>query len=205
MPLTRLSHAVIISPGISMIGALTLTSFSLRKAPAASKLVGMAILLAALAMIGADRASGAGPAQPWCGDGIFFVTGSLYGAFSFLLGRWREDAVMVTFWISALSLLVVGPCYAIFSVPTQHPIEAWGLQVILQGVLGGGWAIVLYAMSIRHLGADRAGIFPALVPVVAAILSIPVTKVLPSPLEGLGCGLAALGMYLSIRNPKPAG
>jgi drug/metabolite transporter (DMT)-like permease len=199
MPLTRLSHAVIISPGLSMISALALTAASLGKLPSAAKLIGFAVLLCALLMIALDRDTGLGPSSTWRGDLIFVVTGTLYGSFSFLLGRWRCDAVSVTFCISALSLAIVGPWYVGFAEPTQHAAADWVLQFVLQGVLGGGWAIVLYALSIRHLGADRAGIFPALVPVFAAVLNIPITGTAPSVLEGLGCLLAALGMYLTLR------
>jgi drug/metabolite transporter (DMT)-like permease len=203
MPLTRLSHAVIISPGLSMISALALTALSLRRVPVPSKLIGIAVLLTTLVMIALDRPSiGPGPAQQWRGDLIFVLTGALYGTFSFLLGRWRGDAVVTTFWISALSLLVVGPWYAFNAAPSDHQASAWVLQFVLQGVLGGGWAIVLYAISIKHLGADRAGIFPALVPVCAALVNIPISGSLPSALEGIGCILAALGMYLTLKNPK---
>lgn len=75
---------------------------------------------------------------------------------------------------------------------------------MLQGVLGGGWAIVFYALSIRHLGADRAGVFLALVPVCAALLNIPISENLPSTLEWIGCVLAALGMYLTLKSPRRA-
>lgn len=57
MPLTRLSHAVIISPRVSMISALVLTAVSLRKVPVPSKLIGIVVLLAALVMIALDRPS----------------------------------------------------------------------------------------------------------------------------------------------------
>lgn len=205
MPLTRLSHAVIISPGLSMISAVALTSLSLGKVPVPSKLIGLVVLVTALLMIGLDRPSaGQGAFQPWRGDMIFVLTGTLYGTFSFLLGRWRGDAVVTTFWISALSLLIVGPWYAIDAATTSIQPSTWILQFVLQGVLGGGWAIVLYAISIRHLGADRAGIFPALVPVCAALVNIPISGHLPSSLEAIGCVLAALGMYLTLKRQKRA-
>jgi len=202
MPLTKLSHAVIISPGMSMLVAVLLTAMSVRQVSTAARLIGMALLLVALSLIALDLGSSDGPAQMWRGDLVFVLTGTLYGVFSFLLGRWKADAVAITLWILAVSLLMVGPWYLAVATPTTHPPSAWALQFVVQGVLGGGWAIVLYALSIRHLGAGRAGIFPALVPGAAAVLSIPISGVLPSGLEGLGCLLAPVGMFLTLRDSK---
>jgi drug/metabolite transporter (DMT)-like permease len=156
-------------------------------------------LIAALVCVAADRqVTGAGPASTLRGDLIFVLTGTLYGTFAFFLGRWKCDAVQTTWIISLASLAVVGPAYLIFATPTEHSALAWAIQFILQGVLGGGWAIALYALSINHLGSGRAGIFPALVPIATVPLSLPVTGVLPSGYELAGVALAACGMVLSL-------
>jgi drug/metabolite transporter (DMT)-like permease len=197
MPLTRLSHAVVISPGFTMIVAFTLTALSLGRWPATRRILGLAVLLTALICVATDRA-GAGPASSLRGDLIFVLTGTLYGTFSFLLGRWKVEAVRVTWIISAASLALVGPAYLAFATPTDHPAAAWAVQFVLQGVLGGGWAIVLYALSIKHLGSGRAGIFPALVPIATVPLGLPITGTLPSGLELIGIALAACGMILSL-------
>lgn len=204
MPLTRLSHAVVISPGFSMLMATLLATLSTRRMPSAARFAGLGVLMLALMVIAFGRAGAeAGPASTWRGDLIFVLTGSLYGTFTFLLGRWRGDAVTVTWQISVWSLLIVAPAYLLLATPTDHSAAAWLVQLVLQGVLGGGWAIVFYALSIRFLGADRAGIFPALVPAAAVLLSVPVSGVLPSAVELAGTALAACGMMLALKPRKP--
>jgi drug/metabolite transporter (DMT)-like permease len=199
MPLTRLSHAVVISPGFSMIVAFVLTAFALRLWPSTRRIAGLFVLIAALACVAADRA-GEGPVRDSYlrGDLIFVLTGTLYGTFSFFLGRWKVDAVQITWIISLASLTIVGPAYLIFATPTDHSVLAWAIQFVLQGVLGGGWAIVLYTLSIQYLGSGRAGIFPALTPIATVPLSLPITGGWPSTYELVGVTLAACGMILSL-------
>jgi drug/metabolite transporter (DMT)-like permease len=199
MPLTRLSHAVVISPGFSMIVAFVLTAFALQLWPSTRRITGLFVLIAALVCIAVDRA-GEGPELDSYlrGDLIFVLTGTLYGTFSFCLGRWKVDAVQITWIISAVSLAIVGPVYLIFATPTDHSALAWAVQFVLQGALGGGWAIVLYALSIQYLGSGRAGIFPALTPIATVPLSLPIVGGSPSVLELVGVALAACGMILSL-------
>jgi drug/metabolite transporter (DMT)-like permease len=199
MPLTRLSHAVVISPGFSMIVAFVLTALVLRQIPSIRRFLGLAVLIAALICVAANRAgTGPEPVSYLPGDLIFVLTGTLYGTFSFFLGRWKVDAVQITWVISAASLAIVGPAYLIFATPTDHSALAWAIQFVLQGVLGGGWAIVLYTLSIQYLGSGRAGIFPALTPIATVPLSLPITGALPSTYELAGVALAACGMILSL-------
>lgn len=205
MPLTRLSHAVVISPGFSMIVAIALTAIAAGRIPDHGRLVGLALLIFALLLVAMERQSTeTGPAHLWQGDLIFVLTGTLYGTFTFALGHWKCDAVVVTFMIAALSLLLVVPWYLAFATPTQHTSLMWAAQFVIQGVLGGGWAIVLYALSIRDLGAGRAAIFPALVPVAATLLAYPLTSRPPSALELAGTMVAALGMFLALKEWKRA-
>lgn len=199
MPLTRLSHAVVISPGFSMIVAFVLSAAAAGRWPEARRVCGLAVLLAALMAIAADRStSGNAPTSALWGDLIFVLTGTLYGTFSFLLGRWQGEAVRITWLISALSLALITLPYLLLATPTNHTATAWAVQFILQGVLGGGWAIVFYTLSIQYLGSGRAGIFPALTPVATVPLSLPLSGVFPTGLELTGIALAALGMILSL-------
>lgn len=198
MPLTRLSHAVVISPGFSMIVAFALSALALGRWPAARRIAGIAVLLAALVCVAADRAGTGGPSSTWRGDAIFVLTGTLYGSFAFLLGRWKVEAVRITWIISTASLVLILPAYLAFCTPTDHSALAWAVQFLLQGAMGGGWAVVFYALAIQHLGAGRAGIFPALIPVATVPLGLIAAHTLPSGLELTGMGLAALGMFLSL-------
>jgi drug/metabolite transporter (DMT)-like permease len=197
MPLTRLSHAVVLSPGFTMIVSFAISAIAQGQRPTMRRYLGLGVLMTALICVAADR-GGAGPTTTLRGDLIFVLTGTLYGVFSFLLGRWKVDAVQVTWIIAVASLALVAPVYLAFATPTQHAPSAWALQFVLQGVLGGGWAIVLYTLSIQYLGSGRAGIFPALTPIVTVPLSLPITGAIPSGLELVGVGLAACGMMLSL-------
>lgn len=200
MPLTRLSHAVVISPGASMLVAVLLTSLSTRTPPGMGRCIGLLVLLGALVIIGFGKTDdGPVPISTWRGDLIFILTGTLYGTFAYLLGRWQGSAILVTWQISLSSLLLVLPPYVLFAAPRAMPMAAWIEQLVYQGALGGGWAVVFYTLSIRFLGSDRASIFPALVPASAVLLSIPLIGGLPGAIELTGTAVAAIGMILSLR------
>lgn len=197
--LAPLSHAVVISPGMTMIVTSALTRLVDGAPFSPARCAGMALLLGGLAVIGADRTTPEGPEGPvWLGNLCFLATGTLWGVFTWLLGRWRLDPVQVTGQIALASSVLYLPFYAAFLSPPQMPATAWALQTFYQGVLGGALAIVFYAAAVARLGPQAAGLFPALVPPLAVVLAVPMTGVSPSVLQMGGIALATMGLIVSL-------
>lgn len=197
--LAPLSHAVVISPGMTMLTASLLSRVVGGGAIPAHRKVGMALLLAGLVIIGSDQDSAKRPdIGAWAGDLCFVVSGTLWGVFTWLMGYWRLDPIRTTGLIAVVSTALYLPVYlAFFGLPMLPP-AIWGQQFVYQGALGGALAIVFFVAAIGRLGPGAAGIFPALVPPMAVLTAIPMTGRLPNPLQMAGIAAATLGLMVSL-------
>lgn len=198
--LAPLAHAVVISPGVTMLTANALTLILDRQAMPANRQVGMALLLLGLLAVATDEPGAAVGDHPvWLGDLCFVASGTLWGVFTWLIGRWRLPAVATTAAVSLAAAAIFLPVYFLFlGITQQQPIGLWMEQAVYQGLLGGSIAIVAFAGCVSRLGAGRAALFPALLPPTAVILSMPVMKETPSLLQWCGAALATIGLLVSL-------
>jgi drug/metabolite transporter (DMT)-like permease len=107
----------------------------------------------------------------WIGD-LFFIAASIVWAIYTLafrklaLSPWYATA-LVCFWSSIAALLwVIAQGHSLL---LSAPIDELVLQIVLQGVIAGLAGSFVYALSIRHLGANNAAIFGAFVPLLSAV------------------------------------
>ena len=70
--------------------------------------------------------------------------------------------------------------------------------MLYQGLLGGSFAIVVFASAVSVLGPGLAALFPALVPPLAALVSIPLIGTWPNTTQWVGVVLATLGLLVSL-------
>jgi drug/metabolite transporter (DMT)-like permease len=194
-----LAHAVVISPGTTM---LTTNAFSWlvdgRPMPAYRQ-IGMAMLCLGLVAIAADQSFTKDAGTPvWLGDLCFVGSGFLWGVFTWLIGRWKLPAVETIGAVSVLAAITLLPVYLIGFGITQHPLQLWLEQAVYQGALGGCIAIVTFAACVARLGAGPAALFPALVPPFAVLLAVPLSSQWPSGLQWLGITLATFGLIVSL-------
>ncbi|MDN2579536.1 DMT family transporter [Aquibium sp. ELW1220] len=194
-----LAHAVVISPGVTMLTANALSALVGGRPVPGHRRVGIALLAAGLVAIATDQpATPASGTPAWIGDLCFVASGSLWGCFTWLVGRWQLPAMETTAAVSLSAALCLLPFYlVIFGVP-DHPPAAWALQALYQGVLGGAVAIVSFAGCVRRLGAGTASLFPALLPPAAVMLAIPLAGEAPSVSQWLGVTLASAGLLVSL-------
>ena len=194
-----LAHAVVISPGVTMLAANALSAFVEGRAVPWQRRIGIVLLVAGLIAIAADQpATPASGTPAWVGDLCFVASGSLWGCFTWLVGCWRLPALETTAAVSLSSALCLLPIYlVVFGVP-DHPPMLWATQALYQGVLGGALAIVAFAGCVRRLGTGTAALFPALLPPAAVMLAIPLASQAPSPSQWLGVTLASAGLLVSL-------
>jgi drug/metabolite transporter (DMT)-like permease len=79
------------------------------------------------------------------------------------------------------------------------------VQALMQGVLSGIVATILFAIAILRLGPSRAAAFAALLPALVALLAIPVLGEIPDALAVIGIAAASFGVAFASgafeRNP----
>lgn len=198
--LAPLSHAVVISPGMTMVVASGLSRFVDGNRLSGARHAGMALLIVGLVIIASDSGDGAQETRAetfWIGDLCFVASGSCWGIFTWLMSRWKLDPVSATGAIAIASSIIFAPIYLLVATPTSHEAGRWAMQFFYQGMLGGALAIVWYSAAIKRLGA-AAGVFPALVPPFAILLSIPLTGNAPNLVQITGIAAASLGLLVSL-------
>lgn len=161
--------------------------------------IGMALLLVGLVIIASDQGGAKRPdVGTWVGDLCFILAGSLWGVFTWLMRHWNLDPVRSTGAIAIASTVIYLPIYlAWFDLP-RLPVEVWVQQVIYQGVLGGGLAVVFFTASVTRLGGGAASVFPALVPSAAVLAAVPMTGRLPNSVQMAGIVVTSLGLLVSL-------
>lgn len=194
-----LSHAVVIGPGMSMLMANALVRWRDGVQLSLHRRVGMAVLIAGLLVIAADQpAPKAWGGSVLLGDLCFVGSGSLWGIYVYVMGRWRLPPIETTAAVASLATLAFMPVYLIvWGLPTL-PMGLWAEQFFYQGVIGGCLAFVVFAAAVGRLGAGRAALFAALVPSSAVLLAIPLTGQWPAPLQWAGVVLASAGLIISL-------
>jgi drug/metabolite transporter (DMT)-like permease len=179
-----------------MVSATALAWGLDRKRPPAFRIVGMTILLAGLTVIGSDQqAHDARTSEHlWLGDLCFAVAGSLWGVFTYLLGRWKVDPVAGIGQVSILSALTFLPFFLVWHSGGAVPSDIWFSQTFFQGILGGCLAPIAFAKAISLIGASEAALFPALVPSGALLLGVPLLGEWPSASEVVGVAICTAGL-----------
>lgn len=103
-----------------------------------------------------------------------------------------EATALISVW-SAISMLPFGAMPLIDAIQ-QGRVAEITLQALVQGVLSGIVATILFAIAILRLGPSRAAAFAALLPALVAILAVPVLGEVPDALALIGIIAASFGV-----------
>jgi drug/metabolite transporter (DMT)-like permease len=181
-------------PLLTAIGALWIHGEALSK----GRIAGLALVAAGIVVFGAQGLD----AQSWRGDVLFVAAGLLWSIYTVLLRRigltpW-QSAVVVNAW----STILLVPLVLWLGAPGLFRAP-WGdvaFQAVGQGIFAGVLGIVAYNAAISRLGAARASLSAALVPLLTAggaawllgeALTVPVIT---------GALLVAIGIALAVRS-----
>lgn len=136
------------------------------------RLLGLLLIAGGMLVFGAGSLTGAvsGTAVTWRGDLLFIFAAILWSVHTLVfrrsgLGPW-QGAALVNTW-SALWLL---PMLAVFGAPRllTAPFLDVAFQAVGQGILAGLLGLVAYMAAIARLGAAKASLSAALVPLMTA-------------------------------------
>lgn len=146
------------------------------------------------------------------GSGLgFFVVGALmWAGYTVSLRRTGLQPLTATAIICVASLLLYTPAWLIVSGPghlfAAAPRELL-LQTIYQSLLSAIAALYCYGQAIRRLGATRASVFAAIVPLFSVIIAAVALHESPSMAEAAGAALLTVGAIVAARKtgtrPRP--
>lgn len=130
--------------------------------------------------------------------GLLLCGATLWAIYTIAYKRSGLSSLEATALVSIWSAIVLAP----FGVPSLIVAVQSGLgaavmvQTLVQGVLSGVIAILLYGVAVSRLGATGGSAFVALVPALAALMAIPVLGEYPSSLALIGIAATTLGVAL---------
>lgn len=196
-----LAHGAVIAPATVTIVSTIGAALFLRERLGRNHLVGAAIVLGGIVLIGWDGLAQPSGERAWLGDLMFFASSILWAGFTLLLRHWRVPALRATAVVSVLSFLIATPAY-LAAVGVSHlaslPLGFLAFQGLVQGGLQGAVTMVAYSQAVMLLGVSRAVLFPAIVPAVSVVLGIPIVGEIPSVLQVAGLGVVTLGLLTTV-------
>lgn len=163
------------------------------------RLAGLALVAAGAAVLGAAAWS-AGQAATWRGDLLFILAAMMWAAYTIAFRRsglapWEGAAV-----VNAASAVLLLPVVLVAGVPRlfSAPPADVAMQAAGQGILAGLLGLVVYSVAIARLGAARASLSAAAVPLLTAagaawLLGEPVSPALAAAIALVVPGIALAG------------
>jgi drug/metabolite transporter (DMT)-like permease len=196
--LVPLAHGGVIQPSCAALGGLMLAALVLKEKLTVQRAVGAAIIVAGLAVIGADALATIGT-HGLLGDLSFVTAGSMFAIFATLLRRWRiapTRAVAVTSVVSLVDLPIHWLAFG-FERMIGLGLTENLVQLLVQGIFAGAGATYLFARSVVILGAGRAAVFPSLVPGFTLLIGFLMLGEVPSIAQLAGFAIVLIGFRLA--------
>lgn len=200
LQLTSADHASSVTPGLMPVLTGLLAWALLGERPARLRIAGYAVILAGLVLLLLPGWLRGHHADPW-GLLALALAALLWAGYTLLVRRAGLVAPVAAAFVCFWSALVYVPLYLasgvsrLSGVPTRELL--W--QSFYQGVLMSGIAIFAFNRAVALLGPVTAASVFGLVPVVVAVLAIPVLGEWPTPGEALAIGAVAVGVALAAR------
>lgn len=196
-----LSHGMLFAPSAAMIVGTLLSRFYGGAQLTLQRVIGMALMIIGLAILVGFELGDAGP-QLLLGEAMFLIAGTMWGGFTFLLGRWNLDGTATTVVIGATSAVFAVPIYFATwggSLPdvTLHQVA---FQAFMQGVLGGVVAVFAMVKATEKLGAAQTALLPTLTPAAAMTVSAIFVGITPGTGEIAGAAIVMLGLGVAIKS-----
>ena len=168
--------------------------------------VGLSLILAGAAVIvGWHRWGATWSISQTFGDALFLLASFLTACFTVTMRQARLEPLHATALVATGSLVIYLPIYLAFygaGLARLTPTE-FAIQAFFQGILVTIVALVLYGWAVTILGASDGAAFGALVPVLSALLAIPLLAEWPTATSWIAILLISIGVYLASGGPLP--
>lgn len=199
-----LAHGAVLQPATLAVGGLVLGAIVLGESLSPPRLIGAAIIVSGLVLTAGPDALRAG-AGSLAGDALFAAAGAMWALFAVLSRRWQVDPMAATAAVTVISAAIYAPIYLLttgIAPLLAQPLPLLVEQIVVQGLLAGILAVFAFGRAVELLGAGRAAALPAMVPVVATLIGIPVAGELPGPAQAAGLAIVTLGLFITQRAPS---
>lgn len=196
-----LAHGAVIAPSTVTIVSTIGAAVFLRERLSRNHLIGAAIVLMGIFLIGWDGLTQPAGERAWLGDLLFFASSVLWAGFTLLLRHWRLPALQATAVVAVLSFLMTTPLYlAVMGIAHLQalPLGMLAFQGLVQGGLQGAITMIAYSQAVIFLGVSRAVLFPAIVPALSVLVGIPIVGEIPGALQIGGLCLVTLGLLTTV-------
>jgi drug/metabolite transporter (DMT)-like permease len=194
------SNGGVIAPGANVVISTIGLYFLAQVIPDRKRLSGIALILLGLVVVGVGRIEHL-DAHALIGDLLFMLAGGIYALFAIFSQRHRISALHAAAIVSVFSLVVYAPFYLFYGFEDifRAPLREVVIQVIVQGILVAILATWFYAKAISILGAGRAVVFVALMPVFSVAFAVPLLHEWPTRLEFAGLSLVFIGIMIALK------
>lgn len=198
------AHGAALGPGTVTVVGVVYSIVISRIVPPVLTRVGLALVLAGLVAVALAGAA-SGSANVVFGDLCFFLTGLLWGFYPVLTHRWRIDPMIGAAVCAVLSLPYVAGYFA-FGHPNllRADLSLVLGQALFQGVINTIVGLWLWGSAITVVGMSRTQLYPPLIPVVGALMAVPIIGEVPGPIQTIGVVLIVSGLGLSAYSNRRA-
>jgi drug/metabolite transporter (DMT)-like permease len=189
-----LAHGAVVQPAVVTLATMLLAALVLGDRPDRARATGAAIVVGGVVLVAGPGLFASG--STLAGDAMFAAAGLCWAGFTVLARRWRVPPLASTAVVSVLGGLAMLPVLAWngFAHYAAFPVSTLLVQIAVQGVLTGVVSVLAFNAAALALGPSRAAIFPALVPVVAMLVGIPIAGEWPTPTQWAGLAVVTVGL-----------
>ena len=198
--LVPLGHGGVIQPSSAALFGLIYASLVLGEPLPRERIVGAAVIVLGLCVIGFEAVSSIGR-HGLLGDLTFVAAGCCFATFAMLVKLWHIPPTRATVIVSVISLAAIPIHAALFGFERMMSFGIWEnvVQALAQGLLAGPGAIYLFARAVFLLGAARAAVFTALVPPFTLLLGWSLLGEAPSLVQLAGLVVVLVGFRMTQR------
>jgi drug/metabolite transporter (DMT)-like permease len=169
----------------------------LKERMSAGRKLGFLLILAGVIFI-----AGLGvPSEPgeWKGHLLFLLGAFMWAGYTIALRGSGLNAIQATAVVSVASIVFYLPFYVFSSGAAflRAPVSEILLGIFYVGLLTGVISLIAYAKAVELLGASRAAVFAALIPVLTLVCGIPLLGEVPTPYDITGIVLVSLGVFFA--------
>jgi drug/metabolite transporter (DMT)-like permease len=198
--LVPLGHGGVIQPSSAALFGLIYASAVLHEPLPRQRIVGAAVIVLGLCVIGLEAVSTIGR-HGLLGDFAFVAAGFCFATFAMMVKLWHIPPTRATVIVSVISLADIPIHAALFGFDRMISFGLWEnvLQALAQGLLAGAGAIYLFARAVFLLGAARAAVFTSLVPPFTLLLGWVLLGEVPSLVQVAGLVVVLIGFRMTQR------
>ncbi len=162
----------------------------------ASQLVGLGVILVGVTLVGYEGILSSSGGMIWFGDVLFLAAIALFAAFMVANRVWSITPGQVLFSVTVVSAAVYIPIWQLCleSNLAVAPKSEILLQGAYQGLVPSVLGISCLNIAVRHLGANTTSVFLSAVPVVAALMAIPILQEMPGLPAWIGMVIVTVGI-----------